>query len=326
MIDVVIKSYNRAYLLDRTIYSVLFFAKNIGDIIVLDDGTPEIYLTHLKSKYPNIIVKQSNVNLDSNTKSAPPVQFWKQEIDKCSRYVLLLEDDIWLNQEVDFAELEFFLGDNKIDFFKLKWWGNDRMISGEFVQEKDKKNGRLIPKLNFLSEVLVTNRYYIHTIARLLKIIPQDYFLSLYTIYDVAGQVFSKDYYNYVWPDSQISIEEMIQLGLGAKYFRLHKDRNVGRSLHEMCSTTFCSSSVGKIEKYGFNMDDYNDIWNKNWKEGKLNSLYQFPMDFTLGYLKQFLTSSENVDKWENWSISWRKHFIELGSDLSQYNNINELQ
>ena len=325
--DIVIKSYNRAYLLDRVLYSIYKYVTNgLGSVIVLDDGTPEIFLRKIKEKYSNVIIKKApnQENLKGNTK-VPPIQFWRQEIDKCSDYVMVLEDDIWLTQEIDLSVLEEILKDKNIDFLKLKWWGNPKMIQGDYTAVGDLPFGIVRPQLNPFSEALVKNKFYLHSIANLLKVMPKNYFLSLYTVYDVAGQIFSKDFYKYVWPEDQVGIEEMIQLGKAAEYFRQNKDRKVARMECEYTATTFYSSSVGSVEKYGFDMNLYNNIWNQKWLSGDLDTLYHFPLDFSLSYLEQFVKEEENAEKWKKWSINWRKHFQELGSELSVYNHINEL-
>jgi len=45
LIDILIKSFNRPYYLDRCLYSIYKFVKKTDfNIVVLDDGTPEKYL------------------------------------------------------------------------------------------------------------------------------------------------------------------------------------------------------------------------------------------------------------------------------------------
>lgn len=329
--DIVIKSFNRAYLLDRAIFSLYKHVKSgLGNIIILDDGTPEVYLSRLQEKHEDIIIEYSpNYKLKiTGQKAAAPIQFWKSEINKCSKYILVLEDDIWLNQMIDLTYLESFLESQDIALFKLKWWGNPKMVQGKFNPMTPEGFGIIDTQLRPFSEVLVKNRYYLNSMANILKVIPKDYFLSLYTLYDVAGQIFNKDYYNYVWPNDQYAIEEMIQLGKAAEYYRKNNEKKVGRSNVEYTTTTFCSSSTGNSESLGFDMNDLNNQLNKSWLDEKFNALDNFPSDFTLNYIKNYLVDWDdvNINNWIKWSVDWRKHFINMGSDLSKYNNINELK
>ena len=59
--DILIKSFNRPYCLDRCIQSIY---ANVLDttisIKVLDDGTPSRYLEKLQIKYPKILIYKSS--------------------------------------------------------------------------------------------------------------------------------------------------------------------------------------------------------------------------------------------------------------------------
>ena len=78
--DVIIKSFNRPYYLERCLHTLYTYVTDLtGDVYVLDDGTPEIYLAKikmhfLKLKYLHLIfitinkLKPSKVFLQTNTK------------------------------------------------------------------------------------------------------------------------------------------------------------------------------------------------------------------------------------------------------------------
>ncbi|MGJ1248433.1 glycosyltransferase family 2 protein [Sphingobacterium sp. UBA7038] len=322
--DIVIKSFNRAYLLDRVLHSIYNYVDiSKHRIIILDDGTPKKYLDKLQEKYLNIDLIFSpfydKKSSGEREKMNAPTQFWRSEISKLSDYFLLIEDDIWMNQETDLLSIENICKKNDISFFKLRWWANDKMISGKYT-EVEKNLGLMDVKLPLRYELLVKNKYFLHSICILLRIMPQNYFVPLYSIYDVGGQIFSKEFYLNIWPEKQDRIEEMIQLGNAATWFRKDRSKQIGRSLHEMLNTTFRSSATGNKEKLGFSMDQCNTIWNNAWLEGKFDPLKNFPEDFPIDYLSSFLTpylSKNEIDSWITWSNNWESHFKEMGSKIN---------
>ena len=66
--DLLIKSFNRPYYLDRCIQSIyLNIHDNNFNIIVLDDGTPKKYLDKLLEKFPSITILKSDLYLVLNS-------------------------------------------------------------------------------------------------------------------------------------------------------------------------------------------------------------------------------------------------------------------
>jgi len=59
-LKIYIKSFNRPYYLERCIKSIYLnvIDQNL-EIIVLDDGTNPKYLSLIKEKYPNVLIKES---------------------------------------------------------------------------------------------------------------------------------------------------------------------------------------------------------------------------------------------------------------------------
>lgn len=329
--DIVIKSYNRAYLLDRVLYSIFHFVKNgLGKIYILDDGTPNEYLDILKQKYPSIIIVTSpNYQDKINGKHGnfgAPIQFWRQKIQAISPYFVMMEDDTWFVKEIDLSAFESELEKNNGYFCKLTWWGNQQKNAGK-ITPISKEIDALAPSAGYWKECIVKNKYFLHSILLKLNLMPKNPFLGLYGFYDVAGHIFRRDFYNFVWPESQTKIEEMIQLGKGAEWYRKQQGKGLFKSTTEFIVTSFVSSSTGAKEKLGFDMPQLNSALNEAWKRSKFDSLCNFPSDFTLDYIASFLFSftNEEIENWKHWSRDFRSHFIEMGSDLSPFNNVKEL-
>ncbi|QRQ61297.1 hypothetical protein [Sphingobacterium multivorum] len=329
--DIYIKSFNRPYLLERVLQSIVRYVKGFDKVVILEDGTPKIYLDRIQKDFPFVQFRYSpdyeRKAQGERAKMAAPTEFWRKEIEKATDYFLLIEDDIWIYQEIDLKNAEQLCKANEISILKLKWWGNEKLVNGTTVTLDD-SNELLLPKMKFASETLVKNRYFLHSLLILLKIMPKNYFLEMYSIYDVAGIIFSREYYLHVWPKNQNFIQEMIQLGKAAEWFRTHKNKKVAKSKNEACLTTFVSSATGNKDKLGFDMDLINDILNKAWYEQKLDSMLQFPKDMRLDYVQSFLEGHihpQQIDAWRNWSYSFRRNFTNMGSSLIAYNNMDEV-
>lgn len=114
--DLLIKSFNRPYYLDRCIQSIYLNVRdNDINIIILDDGTPKKYLDKLTNKYPAIKILKSDlysekskaiVNGDSNVNSKIPIDLWINAAEKASNYFLLIEDDFWFTKPIHLKKLD----------------------------------------------------------------------------------------------------------------------------------------------------------------------------------------------------------------------------
>ena len=144
--DIVIKSFNRPYYLDKCLQSIVQFVANYNthSVIVLDDGTPQVYLDKLVEKYPFIILKKSpfykeksaycnSVLNNPNTDFIPniPAEFWRTEIAKCSNYFLLLEEDMWFTTALDLEALLPSENETSWVQMKLYWLSNTELISAK---------------------------------------------------------------------------------------------------------------------------------------------------------------------------------------------------
>ena len=57
--DILIKSYNRPYYLERCLFSIQKHVAKKENFFVLDDGTPQIYLDKILNRYPFVTIKKS---------------------------------------------------------------------------------------------------------------------------------------------------------------------------------------------------------------------------------------------------------------------------
>jgi glycosyltransferase involved in cell wall biosynthesis len=94
--DILIKSYNRPYYLDRCLQSLYLNCKGYNFTIkVLDDGTPDKYLNKIQKLYPEIIILKSehhNVKsrfCEQGTKPENmiiPIDFWISSVSSATDY------------------------------------------------------------------------------------------------------------------------------------------------------------------------------------------------------------------------------------------------
>ena len=57
--DILIKSFDRPYYLDRCLKSIEMFVQGDYSIKILDDGTPPAYLEKILLKYPLVQIERS---------------------------------------------------------------------------------------------------------------------------------------------------------------------------------------------------------------------------------------------------------------------------
>lgn len=112
--EVLIKSFNRPYYLDRCLASIYRFCEGFSKIKVLDDGTPENYLKKIQIKYPEVEIvhssqyQQKNRAIEENLQSGKeidgfkiPVQMWKKAVENSTSYFIITEDDVWFTKKVN---------------------------------------------------------------------------------------------------------------------------------------------------------------------------------------------------------------------------------
>ena len=111
--DIIIKSFNRPYYLDRCILSILKNVKGDFKIKIVDDGTPKKYLERIKEKHqveiiPTINYLQKSKNIEEgkeNNGFVIPTESWRKAVEEASDYFLITEDDVWFTNQINCNEL-----------------------------------------------------------------------------------------------------------------------------------------------------------------------------------------------------------------------------
>lgn len=334
--DILIKSFNRPYYLDRCLFSIKKHVKNFGgNIIILDDGTPQVFLDKIVSKYPNVIVEKSNLyseKIKFTDKGVQPsfysipIDFWLENAKRASDFFLLIEDDTWFIEGVDFNILKHEISKNNVVMTKLYWVGNPHInankksIINENIVILKPKLYTIFPFLYYII-FYKFKRFKVRKILRFLRINTNERHLAYYTIYAVAGMVFSKEYYSKLWNNHQNNVDEGLQLYNAVKYFYKNKSKiNFARYKNEILRTGFMSSATNQHkENFEGNVDMFlfNKIMNEAWFSNELDVLSSLPNDIDeqsiISVLKNDLQNRIDSKKWVSWKNDFKKQYQSIG-------------
>lgn len=338
--DIIIKSFNRPYYLDRCITSIYTCVKGNFEIKILDDGTPKKYLDAISAKYPKVKIITSNQYpekikaIEANILNGKkidgftiPTDLWYNEVKSSSDYVLVTEDDVWFVDEINLDEIASEMKSHHIPLTKLGWLGNysdDKNLNIEAISNKLTKTQ---PKKLFTSNKLVMdwfmyNKYKFFTILYKLGIVDNQTKIRYWTLNSILMGLYQKDYWLSIWEDASGKVDEKQQLRNAAAWY--HKNKNVlfARTNTETLKTTFKSSATGSYHEYGnhFDVNRMNFILNEAWLNGSFDSMQNYPKDFSDDYIKSFLDKENHEDaqysEWFLWAEKFRQQYRNLGAEV----------
>lgn len=319
--DIYIKSFNRAYLLHRTIASIYHYLNGFnGRIVVLDDGTPQRYLDKITELFPNIeivkspyyVQKSNDISLNKVPEKVIPANFWRDEVLKGSEYFILLEDDMWFNQPINYTDFTKEVYDLKTDMIKFMWMKNSKLISNNIIQKTTYFNivqpKVLTKNLVLFDAIFRTNKFKLGSLVMRLFNHKLE-LLKYYQLYMVAGGVFSKRYYETCWKSDQNCVDELNQISqlLEGKY-----DNNIGNFKFEILQTTLkTASTLISKEHLGITVDIFkiNEILNEQWLNRNTYKIDDFNSDIPTDWIKNCILKLEtDTNLYSNWEI-WYEAF-----------------
>lgn len=337
--DILIKSYNRPYYLDRCLFSI---GKHVtigyGKILVLDDGTPQIYLDKIAEKYPNVIIQKSEFYEEKvryttegrkPEKYTIPINLWVDAAKNASDNFILIEDDTWFIDDINLDEVNAEIVTNNVVLTKLYWIGNDR-INQNKKEIRLKKIILLTPKLFTIIPALYYfvfykfDRFKIRKTLRFFKINTDERQLAYRTIYAVAGMIFSKNYFIRLWDNHQNSIDEGLQIYNAVKVFgKQKKSIQFARYTHEILRTGFVSSATNQEkEAYGSNVDMFifNKLMNDAWLHNQLDVISSLPKDIVTQEIITLLDAHPQKkilsEDWVDWVENFKGFYIKMGCQI----------
>ncbi len=336
--DILIKSFNRPYYLDRCIQSVYMHCMGEDlEIKVLDDGTPQKYLDKIQQKFPSIKFYKSEFYTQkvafTERGERPkthniPIDLWIKIASESSQNFILLEDDIWFTESINITELQRTIDQENLSFVKLFWLGNPIL-----VQEKSSiiKNKIRIFKADLFVENPILynfifykfNRFKIRKTLQNLKIHTRKRHLSYYSIYSVAGVVFNKDYFAALWNSHKNEVDEFLQLYNAVNYKFINKTAAFARTENEIVRTGFSSSATNQFKNYedvNVDMFRFNKIINDAWLEGDFDAMANFPADFPQDNIIEILKASKDseirTEEWQKWVAKFKNQFTAFGCQI----------
>jgi len=338
MHQILIKSFNRAFYLDRCLQSIQKFVKGDFKVIVLDDGTPEKYLNKIREKYPEVEIRLS-AQYDEKTKAIRenlesgkeidgfkiPTDLWYNAVKNALDYVLVTEDDVWFTAEIDLDELTQQMKSNQINLLKLGWMGNyndDKFIEISPISEQINRTipVKLFTANHFVMDWFMYNKFKFFSILYKLKLFDNEYKRRYWALNSILMGLYQKDYWLHIWKDAQGKVDEKQQLRNAAVwYHRNKKNKNlIARTQKECLQTTFKSSATNSYHKYGFDFDVnyFNYLMNEAWLNDELDSFQNFPKDFSTEYFEEFFDEKINKKEFRKWIEKFQGQYKQVGSNV----------
>lgn len=338
MVDIFIKSFNRPYYLDRCLNSIFRFVAGSFQITILDDGTPKIYLDKIQEKYPSVKIITSE-NYETKTKAINenlatgkeidgfqiPTLLWRNAVKNGSEYCIVTEDDVWFTAPINVDELSKTAKEHQISLLKLGWLGNSTdeqwlnlsPITSEIVAVK--------PQNLFLSSPMVMdwffyNKFKFFTIGYRLKKFDNYTKLKYWALNSILMGFWQKDYWLYIWKDSNGKVDEKQQLRNAAIYYRNHQTNPhfIAKLQNEVMQTTFQSSATNSYHEYGidFDVNLFNHIINEKWLYGEFDAMQNFPKDFSIEYFISFIDGKINIEEYQKWTNRFKNQYKNLGCNV----------
>lgn len=337
--DILIKSFNRPFYLDRCISSIWRFVSGDFTIKVLDDGTPEKYLNKIQGKFPDIIIiKSDNYQKKSdaiaeNLRSRAeldgfqiPISLWIEAAKNTEDYFIMTEDDVWFTEHINVDKVVSEMKKSKIELLKLGWLGNFKDDKNLKISEISNQINRTVPKNLFLQgrrtmEAFFFNKFKFFTILYKLGKVDNETRNKYWALNSILMGLYKKEYWLEIWKDMDGKVDEKRQLINATVYYKKNKENKnfIARLNTEAMKTTFQSSATNSYHKYGYNFDvnQFNHIINEAWFNGKFNSLENFPNDFNLIYFEGFIKDKIDLGEFRKWVTHFKNQYKNLGADVN---------
>jgi GR25 family glycosyltransferase involved in LPS biosynthesis len=310
--------------------------EGIYTIKVMDDGTPERYLTKIQEKYPKVIITRSeNYNekrnaIEENLQNGKeingfkiPTQLWIQSVKEASPYFIITEDDVWFTERINVTKLEKTMNEENISLVKLGWLGNTSPF-GDFEHHRITSDITVVyPKLftapRFVMSWFFFNTFKFFSLLYRLGLVTNHTKGKYWVLNSILMGMYKKEYWLEIWKNADGKVDEKRQLLNASLYYRKHKkDKNLIAQLNtEAMKTSFISSATNSYHSFedNFDMNQFNHIINEKWYNNEFDPLENFPKDFSQKYISFFLDEVKNE---RATSSEWKK-FTEKFK--SQYRN-----
>lgn len=343
--DILIKSYNRPYLLSFTIKSI--YKNIVGDfsITIVDDGTPDIYLKKLIDEFPEIkIIKTIYHNEKSsgieNYEIIRPVwnyvklphTDWNKVVNSFAfDYFLILEDDQFVIKKIDLIKIQKIINDYNLQFLNFNILNKKsfnfpikKQLNDIYIYDSKSFIG-IIKKFKFLFR---PSDFY-KPIIKILKKLKIKYFklsfnkdiVDLYNIYIISGVIYKLEYWNVCVGSAKDELNENHQLLCAANYNIQNKGKlNFGISKEPHVKTSFSNTSLGENRGVNFDTTLFNILMNKLWYKNDLSYFdennYNVNVNRIINYLNDENNPNCNSNEWLKYTQVFENCYKDQGYDL----------
>jgi glycosyltransferase involved in cell wall biosynthesis len=336
--DVVIKSFNRPYYLERCVRSLEKNIKGDYTIRILDDGTPQVFLEKIQKLFPHVSIRKSHTwqqkskaiedhlagRIPYHFKNIP-ASFWKTEIETASPFFLLLEEDAWLKEPLIIPHFEKIMQDQRIVILKLFWNGNEGIVTGKktrLSEEVEEIIPRLPLKNKSVASLLLKNKLRIRSLLQKSGLLSPRFLLPFYTLYTVSSAFFQKEYWLAAWGDSHDRVDEGDQLFNAFRWEQNHPGDRYAKTLTQKVDTSYITSAINPFKILNFDFIRFNHMINEAWLDGKINVMENYPYDYSVSYLSRFIGSQKfqecSVERWEQWIAVFKSQYISQGGVIDE--------
>ena len=335
MTDIIIKSFNRPFYLDRCLQSIYRFVKGDFKIIILDDGTPQKYLDKIQKKYPEIEIRLSEQHdfkvqsIKENLETGKeidgfkiPIQLWYDTVKQASDYVLVTEDDVWFTNEI---ELNSRIDDMKINSIHLLKIGRLKQSISKNLNNISNEIYSSVPSKVWTAPMPIMdwfmfNKFKFFSILYRLKLVDNETKKTYWSLNSILMGLWKKEYWLYVWKDNDEKVDEQMQLRNAALWYRKNKSNKnyIASTKTSHLKTTFQSSATNSYHQYGFDFDVnyFNYLMNEAWFEGEFDSMQNFPKDFSLDYFDSFIDERIDQKSFHLWVEKFKNQYRKIGADV----------
>lgn len=264
-IEILVKAARRPWALERLLVSLetnLKYSRELR-ISVVDDRTDERYLSVLKERFPNVdFGKRSEWGDYKRGKmTLPYVQAWQDKAREISsKYLLVIEDDQWLTGELDLDEVEAFMdresilslnfaqelsGMESVEFFDCSNSGYLTYIPSSFLQAPSNSEAISRPLIDLLSNPNPIARKFAGVLTLLSPNLTRPLWRSLASVNPMAGAVFDRQHWMYMWGGKITWINENIQISRVLKRLRTLESPTTALAINKkrLIATTYVSTT-----------------------------------------------------------------------------------
>lgn len=323
-IDIIIKSFNRAFYLDKVLFSIEKFVTGINDIIILDDGTPDVFLEKIKEKYPFVKIRKSELHREKAEKISAhqeidgykiPSALWIDAVKSATEYVLVIEDDVWFTDFINLSQIAEEMASNDVHLAKIGWQSDERFwknfeekpISENLISQSTTK---LFTGNRQIMDLVLHNKYKFFSLLCRLGLANNQTINEYYILGSILMGLYRKDFWLYTWQDSDGRVNEKDLLKNSAAWYHQFKKNKslISRTNKEYLKTTYISSATNSYRKYKAKFDvlAFNSKLNRKWLNDEVDIEENFPNDYSRLYLSSFSEAKEK-DVFYDWSDQFLK-------------------